>query len=195
MVPLRKGRFVKHSSRVDLSTLESVEPNAEHRQMIKFSYLGRSTGGKATIIMMNPSSAGISMADVTIRRVEDVTFQIFEQISEVRIFNLFTVRGVNPADLNKLYCDKGMEALLYPNTDKILKKSIRSSDVAIAAWGGPCGIIKTIHSKRVAQVKKLLRSASIVYRIAGSRYSPQAAYPLHGRLWGYKMRAYPYNCL
>ena len=65
--------------------------------------------------------------------------------------------------------------------------------IAIAAWGGPCGINREIHSERVASNIEILKNAKKMYRIAGGRYAKDADYPLHGSLWGYSMKAYKFK--
>lgn len=190
---LRKGRQIKHSDKVDLESLNSVEPNKQHRQYLQYRYKDRRSRKIATVVLMNPSSADKMMADNTIRRVEEIVFHLFKDIKEVRVFNLFTVRGMNPKDVNDLYSSKGIKSLLYKGTDTLLKKSIKESVMAIAAWGGPCGINKEIHDLRVQKTLEILKECKKVYRIAGGHYKKDALYPLHGRLWGYSMKAYKYH--
>ena len=98
---------------------------------------------------------------------------------------------MNPKDVNKLYMAEGIQALIFPDTDQLLKKNIADSDFAIAAWGGPCGIDRKLHAKRIANIEVILSKVKL-YRIAGGKYSPTASYPLHGRLWAYDMKPYPY---
>lgn len=187
---LQKGRQIKHSEHVDLDSIESIEPNKNHRQLIKFRYKRRRSKKVATVVLMNPSGADKMMADNTIRRVEDILFHLFKGISEVHVFNLFSVRGKNPKDVNELYANKGIKALLYRGTDKLLEESISKSEIAIAAWGGPCGINKELHTKRVEKTVEIMKSCKKIYRIAGGHYNPNAEYPLHGRLWSYAMKPY-----
>ena len=193
VMALKKGRQINHSDTIDLDTLESIEPNKNHRQMLKYRYRGRRSKKIATVVLMNPSSASKEKADNTIRRVEDIVFHLFKRVGEVRVFNLFTVRGMNPKDVNELYTKKGLSALLYPETDDMLEQSILESEFAIAAWGGPCGLNKDLHAKRVEKTHTIFKQAKKVYRIAGGHYAVDAAYPLHGRLWSYSMKAYSYK--
>lgn len=187
---LQKGRQIKHSDHVDLESIESIEPNKNHRQLIKFRYKKRRSKKVATVVLMNPSGADKMMADNTIRRVEDILFHIFKGIEEVRVFNLFSVRGKNPKDVNELYSKKGIKALLYKGTDELLAKSVSESSIAICAWGGPCGINKELHNIRVEKTLNILKECKKLYRIAGGHYKTDAKYPLHGRLWSYSMKAY-----
>lgn len=190
---LQRGRQINHSDKVDFDTLDSIEPHKDHRQMLSYCYKGRRSKKRATVVLMNPSGADKSMADNTIRRVEDIVHHIFPKIKEVHIYNLFSVRGKSPRDVNELYQKKGLEALLYKGTDDLLAKSAQGSELSIAAWGGPCGIERKLHQMRVDAILEILRESKKIYRIAGGHYSPDAAYPLHGRLWSYSMRPFIYK--
>ena len=193
MGQLSRGRSIKHSDRVLLSSVTSLEPDDNHRLMMSFQYKRRRSGRRATIIMLNPSAATVDMADTTVRRVEGVTHQLFRQISEVHIFNLFTVRGKNPSELNGLLQKNGREALIHPRADDLLRTSLKDSHLAIVAWGGPCGVQKDLYVDRLKNMHEILGLARKVVRVSGGHYSPEAPYPLHGRLWSYRMQAFPYD--
>lgn len=192
---LPTGRLIKHFDKVDLRTIQAVEPYAHHRQSLSYKYLDREGGRSAVVILMNPSSANGDFADHTVRRVQSVLYHLFSDITDVTILNLFTIRGKTPADLNSVYKKMGKKGVVCEGSDDYVREEIEKnkSGAVIAGWGSPCGIDKELHAERVKFYSSLLKGNSNLYRIISDKFKPSAPYPLHGRRWDCKMRPYKFS--
>lgn len=88
------------------------------------------TGGKGIVcfVMLNPSKADAEIDDNTIRRC--MAFAIAWGYSGMVVVNLFAYRATNPKELLKVDSPVG-----GARNDVELLAAVRSSDMAIAAWG------------------------------------------------------------
>lgn len=198
---LKIGRKINHSQFVDRDSVTAeFSPCGEFRYNLSFNYMDVSKGDTITVILMNPSAADITHADNTVRRVEECIRLYFKGAKKVNIVNLFARRGMNPKDVNALYKKEGYEAVVGPKNDEAIAHAIDLSNQVVCAWGGPSGIDQELHDKRVTAVEKLLSKSQgrcHVFRVFGGKYSPDAPYPLHGRIWGknYKLHLVPHDTL
>jgi hypothetical protein len=196
---LKLGRTINHSPFISLQSVTAkFSPCNEFRYSLKFEYQDTAKGDTVCVILMNPSAASPEFADNTIRRVEDCIRLYFKGAKKVFIVNLFARRGMNPKDIALLYKKEGHDAVVGPKNDKYIKEAIESSDHIVCAWGGPSGIDKVLHDKRVSTVEKMIAAGqgrSHVFRVFGGKYLPDATHPLHGRIWGknYKLHLIPFS--
>ena len=196
---LKIGRKINHSEFVDRDSITAeFSPCGEFRYNLKYNYQFVPKGDTVCVILMNPSRASTDFADNTVRRVEDCIRLYFKGAKRVVIVNLFARCGMNPKDVNALYKKEGFEAVVGKENDKWIKEAIASSDHVVCAWGGPSGIDKDLHQKRVETVQEMIGNASgrcHVFRVFGGKYLPDSPYPLHGRIWGkkYKLHLIPFE--
>ncbi|MFL5342685.1 MAG: DUF1643 domain-containing protein [Gemmataceae bacterium] len=84
-------------------------------------------GGTMTWIMLNPSTAGASADDPTIRRC-----QVFTRswgFGRMLVVNLFAFRATLPTDLREA------EAPVGPDNDRLILQAVRGAERVVCAWG------------------------------------------------------------
>jgi len=97
------------------------------RYRYSLDHVWRLEADHCVFIMLNPSTATATEDDPTIRRC--IGFARDWGFGSLRVVNLFAFRATDLADLKKATAPVGLE------NDAVLKASVRSAVLAVAAWG------------------------------------------------------------
>jgi len=186
----RLGRQVDHFHQVDINSIRAdFSDDRRYRYTLMMNYtrdlLGKDRNKTVTVILKNPSSADEKRSDSTIRKVESYVWMRFPDAGRLNIYNIFAFRATDAIELHRLMLSEGFASGVGEENDIFLKDLLKQSDYLICAWGGPSAINKEIYSRRVNQVKELIRSdfSGPVFHVEGKQTTSE---PLHGLMWGYE---------
>lgn len=102
----------------------TLSDNKEYRYNL--SRIWDESKSKATVIMLNPSTADMLKTDRTVMNLTN--FLVDKDFGSLTVVNLFAFRATDPDDLKN---KKGDFEIL---NDRFLKKALESADVIIIAW-------------------------------------------------------------
>lgn len=195
----RIGRQVLHYEHVETESIRAIfSKEFTHRYTLEMKFSGDLYSGKRNksivVILKNPSSADEKKADSTIRKVETYVYKNFPDVVCLSILNIFSIRGTDPEDVNKIIEEKGFDYTVGSDNNHYFSETINNSDYIICAWGGNSGINIENYLRRIAEVIKILKKTEnkSIYRVCGKQATKQ---PLHGLMWGYdyKLKAININ--
>jgi len=193
---VRIGRQIPHFDQVNLGGVEAAfSPCMRYRYVLSLpfapSLYDRERNREVSVILKNPSSADVRMADATIRKVETFVWKRFPDAAVLHILNLFALRATDARDLNLVYKDEGSEAVIGPENDNYIANFAGRADYLLAAWGNNSGIDSVLYGERVLRVCNSLGSvpAHRILKVTGERANIQ---PLHGLMWGYDYKLIPF---
>ncbi len=188
----RIGRQVLHYQQVDTESITAIfSEEYTHRYTLDMKFIvdlySEKRSKSIVVILKNPSSADEKKADSTIRKVETYINMNFPDVKYLRILNIFSIRGTDPGDVNKIILDKGYDYTVGKDNNKHFIETIDNSDYIICAWGGNSGINIEYYNRRISEVIEILKSAKkkFIYKVSGKQETKQ---PLHGLMWGYEYK-------
>jgi hypothetical protein len=160
----------------------------KHRFSLYVPYKRRKSGPVATVIMYNPSKAGLKneqgriVSDFTIYNILQYLYHHKYRFKAVRIMNLFSSYSSNPTKLST-------SSLNHSSNNKTLKIRISKvnherGDKLILAWGNPpksaSTKIKTLYNKQIAFLESIIRDQPVFHVEDCYRKSHT---PQHGSRW------------
>ncbi len=188
----RIGRQIPHFSEIEMSSIEAVfSENYRYRYVLSMRYqqslLRSNNTNRVTVILKNPSSADVKQSDATIRKVETYVYRHFADAGLLTILNIFALRATDARDVQACYKQWGTDYIVGSDNDLYFRQVLKNTSHLICAWGGNSGIDKTIYTKRIAEVQRILTEFKhlSLYRVAGAQPTTE---PLHGLMWGYHYR-------
>ncbi|MDX2430261.1 MAG: DUF1643 domain-containing protein [Bacteroides sp.] len=193
---IRIGRQIPHFEEVDLSSISAeFSEDRRYRYLLEMRYgaslydAGRSK--RAVVILKNPSAADSSAADTTIRKVETYIYHHLKDVLQLSILNIFALRATDASDLNEEFEASGEKAVVGPANDATIRNITEGADYVVVAWGNKSGINARLYEERIGRVKRLIVGAgqTRVYCVEGEKETVQ---PLHGMMWGYDYKMFPY---
>ena len=178
------GRQLPHTTNVDKSSIcGEFSDCKKYRYTLEFSYnVDTSIRNKSLIIIMkNPSSANVMLADNTIHRVEKYIYHHFNDVLHVKILNLFAIRATKVLDVKNILKVTNELCITGIDNNAHLIEAVRDTDYIIFAWGGPSGIPKNIYDNRinfiVNVIQENIKDKTLIYRINSERGNDK--YPFH----------------
>lgn len=141
-----------------------------HRKVLIRSWNGNYPTKLCTFVMLNPSTAGATEDDPTVRRC--IGFAMREGCKALRIVNLFTYRATDPKEL--LLVDKPKKLNTY-DADIYINEAARDSGLIIAGWGA-------LHPSlewRAAEVLELFKDHKANVWCLGKTAGDQPKHPLY----------------
>lgn len=151
----------------------SISGDNIYRYQLDRRWDGEPTGPHLLWVMINPSTAGVSNDDPTIRRVRGFTNQAGH--SAFRVVNLFALRATNPKELLDHPDPVG------PINDAVLTAAIADphADMIIGAWGAITG---SYARARARHVRKMVADAGrAIYHLGDLTSAGQPRHPLYLR--------------
>jgi hypothetical protein len=192
----RIGRQVDHFEEIDIQSIRAdFSPDYQHRFTLIMRYrdnlLNNGRSRTVTVILKNPSAADEKRSDSTIRKVETYVWHHFPDARRLNILNIFGFRATDAVEVNQRLAAEGADFVKGTENDRFFREILGSTDYLICAWGGPSGIDKSSYSKRILEVKELVKSnfAGPVFEVRGTQETIE---PLHGLMWGYDYTLKPF---
>lgn len=160
----------------------------KHRFSLYIPYKGRNKGPIATVIMFNPSKAGLKdergsiKSDFTIYNVLQYLYHHKNRFKAVRIMNLFSGYSSNPQKL-------AITNINHTRNNSLLKARIgkvnnERGDKLILAWGDPPKNgpywIKNLYIKQIAFLQSIIGEQMVYHVVDTNRISNT---PQHGSRW------------
>jgi len=168
----------------------------KHRFSIFIPFNNRDTGPVATVIMFNPSKAGLKddngkiISDFTVYNVLQYLYHHKDTFKAVRILNLISSYSSNPTRL-KPYKLNNINKRVLEN--RIKKINHERGDKLILAWGelpkSTPTEIKRIYKKQIEYIKSAIKD-KLVYHVEDPYR--QSHTPQHGSRWADYEKIVPY---
>lgn len=194
-------RFSHYIDTDNIVIIQEKVPNGgvpEHRYFLHVPYKQRNSGPVATVIMYNPSKAGLRddhgriLSDFTIYNVLQYLYHHQDRFQAVGVMNLLSSFSSNPAKLLT-------PSFNQSKNNKTLKECISKvnherGDKLILAWGAPhkkaSAETIALYEKQIRYVKSIIGNLPVFHVEDPYRKSPA---PQHGSRWTDYEELQPYK--
>jgi hypothetical protein len=180
------NKFFKNS----IYRFSNVHLENEYRYSLRAEILNAKSNRHLLVIQLNPSKANGSKSDATAGKV--CNWAARENFAVVHFLNLFACIATIQKEIS---LDTPYEKLVGAKNDLSLIEvldSVPKDSPVVFAYGEPEGALYLHHSKRVSEVKTLLKKLGVkkVFRVGSLS---NGIFPRHGRAWNKNVKLEVYS--